>query len=145
MAERVLVAGVGMVPFATPSRSEPYDVMAESATKAALADAGVDLAAIRQAYAGYVYGDSTSGQNALYRVGMTGIPVINVVLCFRGLLRGDDVALPYAITAISLAALSVAAIGVSLWMLSRESLLVSENGTAWSNFLGLFRSPRGSR
>ena len=78
MAERVLVAGVGMVPFATPSRSEPYDVMAESATKAALADAGVDLAAIRQAYAGYVYGDSTSGQNALYRVGMTGIPVINV-------------------------------------------------------------------
>src|SRR5215471_7466182 len=78
MAERVLVAGVGMVPFATPSRSEPYDVLAESATKAALADAGVDLAAIRQAYAGYVYGDSTSGQNALYRVGMTGIPVINV-------------------------------------------------------------------
>jgi acetyl-CoA acyltransferase len=67
-----------MVPFATPSRSEPYDVMAENATKAALADAGVDLAAIRQAYAGYVYGDSTSGQNALYRVGMTGIPVINV-------------------------------------------------------------------
>jgi len=78
MAERVLVAGVGMVPFATPSRSEPYDVMAESATKAALADAGVGLAAIRQAYAGYVYGDSTSGQNALYRVGMTGVPVINV-------------------------------------------------------------------
>ena len=78
MTERVLVAGVGMVPYATPSRSEPYDVMAESATKAALADAGVDLAAIRQAYAGYVYGDSTSGQNALYRVGMTGIPVINV-------------------------------------------------------------------
>jgi len=78
MAERVLVAGVGMVPFATPSRSEPYDVMAENATKAALADAGVGLAAIRQAYAGYVYGDSTSGQNALYRVGMTGIPVINV-------------------------------------------------------------------
>ena len=76
---------------------------------------------------------------------LAGIPVINVVLCFRGLLRGDDVALPYAITAISLAALSVAAIGVSLWMLSRESLLVSENGTAWSNFLGLFRSPRGSR
>ena len=78
MAERVLVAGVGMVPFATPSRSEPYDVMAEGAAKAALADAGVDLTAIRQAYAGYVYGDSTSGQNALYRVGMTGIPVINV-------------------------------------------------------------------
>ena len=78
MTERVTVAGVGMVPFATPSKSESYDVLAASAVKAALADAGIDLAAIQQAYAGYVYGDSTSGQNALYQVGMTGIPVINV-------------------------------------------------------------------
>jgi acetyl-CoA acyltransferase len=78
MTERVLVAGVGMVPFATPSRSEPYDVLAEGAVRAALADAGVGLDAVQQAYAGYVYGDSTSGQNALYRVGMTGLPVVNV-------------------------------------------------------------------
>jgi acetyl-CoA acyltransferase len=78
MAERVLVAGVGMVPFATPSKSESYDVLAEGAVRAALADAGVRLADVRQAYAGYVYGDSTCGQNALYRVGMTGVPVINV-------------------------------------------------------------------
>jgi sterol carrier protein 2 len=78
MTERVLVAGVGMVPFATPSRSDSYDVLAEGAVRAALADAGADLAQVRQAYAGYVYGDSTSGQNALYRVGMTGAPVINV-------------------------------------------------------------------
>lgn len=27
---------------------------------------------------GYVYGDSTSGQRALYEVGMTGIPIFNV-------------------------------------------------------------------
>ncbi len=78
MTERATVAGVGMVPFATPSKSDSYDVLAVGAVKAALADAGIDLAAIQQAYAGYVYGDSTSGQNALYRVGMTGIPVINV-------------------------------------------------------------------
>jgi sterol carrier protein 2 len=78
MTERVAVAGVGMVPFATPSKSDSYDVLAERAVRAALADAGLDLAAVQQAYAGYVYGDSTSGQNALYRVGMTGIPVINV-------------------------------------------------------------------
>jgi acetyl-CoA acyltransferase len=78
MADRVVVAGVGMVPFATPSRSDSYDVLAESAIRAALADAGVDLAAVRQVYAGYVYGESTSGQNALYRVGMTGVPVFNV-------------------------------------------------------------------
>ncbi|WP_131784337.1 lipid-transfer protein [Protofrankia symbiont of Coriaria ruscifolia] len=78
MGDRVTVAGVGMVPFATPSRSDSYDVLAEGAVKAALADAGIDLAAVQQAYAGYVYGDSTSGQNALYRVGMTGVPVVNV-------------------------------------------------------------------
>jgi len=78
MTERVVVAGVGMVPFATPSKSDSYDVLAERAVRGALADAGIDLAAVQQAYAGYVYGDSTSGQNALYRVGMTGIPVINV-------------------------------------------------------------------
>jgi acetyl-CoA acyltransferase len=78
MVNRVVVAGVGMVPFATPSKSESYDVMAEGALRAALADAEVDLAAVQQVYAGYVYGDSTSGQNAVYRVGMTGAPVINV-------------------------------------------------------------------
>ncbi|MCB1975288.1 MAG: lipid-transfer protein, partial [Burkholderiaceae bacterium] len=33
---------------------------------------------VQQAYVGYVYGDSTSGQRALYEVGMTGIPVVNV-------------------------------------------------------------------
>jgi sterol carrier protein 2 len=78
MTERVLVAGVGMVPFATPSRSDTYDVLAEGAVRAALADAGLGLEHVQQAYAGYVYGDSTSGQNSLYRVGMTGIPVVNV-------------------------------------------------------------------
>ncbi len=33
---------------------------------------------ILQAIIGYVYGDSTSGQRALYEVGITGIPVVNV-------------------------------------------------------------------
>lgn len=75
---RVLVAGVGMVPFATPSKSEAYDTMAVGAIRAALADAGVRFDQVQQVYAGYVYGDSTSGQKVIYRVGMTGIPVINV-------------------------------------------------------------------
>ena len=75
---RTYVAGVGMIPFATPRTAEPYDVMAPAAVRAALADAGVELADVQQAYAGYVYGDSTSGQRALYRVGTTGIPVVNV-------------------------------------------------------------------
>ncbi len=78
MSGKARVAGVGMVPFATPSKAETYDVMAGKAVRAALADAGVDYTAIQQAYVGYVYGDSTSGQHALYGVGLTGIPVLNV-------------------------------------------------------------------
>jgi acetyl-CoA acetyltransferase len=74
----VRVAGVGMIPFTKPGQSEDWDVMAEKAIRLALADAGIDYGLIQQAYAGYVYGDSTSGQSALYRVGITGIPIVNV-------------------------------------------------------------------
>ncbi|HLT76822.1 MAG TPA: lipid-transfer protein [Ferrovibrio sp.] len=75
---KVIVAGVGMIPFAKPGASAPYDEMGAEATGLALKDAGIGYDAVQQAYAGYVYGDSTCGQKALYRVGMTGIPVINV-------------------------------------------------------------------
>ncbi|WP_442114118.1 lipid-transfer protein [Pseudomonas sp. NUPR-001] len=78
MSTNVFVAGVGMIPFKKPGTSETYDVMGEQAIRLALADAGLDYSDIQQAYAGYVYGDSTCGQKALYRVGMTGIPVLNV-------------------------------------------------------------------
>ena len=74
----VRVAGVGMIPFTKPGQSEDWDVMAEKAIRLALADAGVDYGLIQQAFAGYVYGDSTAGQSALYRVGITGIPIVNV-------------------------------------------------------------------
>ena len=73
-----IVAGVGMIPFAKPGASAPYDAMGEGAVKLALADAGLGYDAIEQAYAGFVYGDSTAGQKVLYRVGMTGIPIVNV-------------------------------------------------------------------
>jgi len=75
---RINVIGVGMVPFAKPGKSEEYNVMAAKAAKAALADASVDYREIEQAYAGYVFGDSTCGQRAVYEVGLTGIPVFNV-------------------------------------------------------------------
>ncbi len=74
----VVIAGVGMYPFAKPSVAAPYDVMAEGATRAALGDAGLEYRDIQQAYVGYVYGDSTAGQLALYRVGLSGIPIVNV-------------------------------------------------------------------
>jgi acetyl-CoA acetyltransferase len=78
MSRKVFVTGVGMIPFAKPGASAPYDQMGALATRQALDDAGISYDDIEQAYAGYVYGDSTSGQKALYQVGMTGIPVINV-------------------------------------------------------------------
>ena len=75
---KVFVTGVGMIPFAKPGASAPYHLMAGEAARAALQDAGVDYKDIEQAYVGYVYGDSTCGQKALYGVGMTGIPIVNV-------------------------------------------------------------------
>jgi len=78
MSNKVFVAGVGMIPFKKPGASESYDVMGAQAAQAALADAGIAYSDVQQAYAGYVYGDSTCGQKALYRVGLTGIPVFNV-------------------------------------------------------------------
>lgn len=73
-----IVAGVGMIAFGKPGASENYDVMGEKAIREALADCGLDFSHIEQAYAGYVYGDSTCGQKVIYKVGMTGIPVFNV-------------------------------------------------------------------
>jgi acetyl-CoA acetyltransferase len=78
MSQNVLVAGVGMIAFAKPGAHRPYPEMAAEATRAALADAGLDYARVQQAYVGYVYGDSTAGQRALYDVGMSGIPIVNV-------------------------------------------------------------------
>ena len=78
MSQRVLVAGVGMTPFAKPGKSESYAVMGAQAATSALQDAGVGYESVQQAYAGYVYGDSTCGQAAVYGVGLTGIPVVNV-------------------------------------------------------------------
>lgn len=74
----VLVAGVGMIPFSKPGRSEPYDVMGAAAAIAALEDAGVAYDDVQAAFVGFLYGDTTSGQKALYRVGMTGVPIVNV-------------------------------------------------------------------
>lgn len=76
--KQVLVAGVGMIPFQKPGNSQPYNEMAAQATREALQDAGIAYEDVQQAYVGYVYGDSTSGQRALYDVGMSGIPVVNV-------------------------------------------------------------------
>ena len=78
MSQNAVVAGVGMIKFSKPGEHESYRAMASKAIRAALLDAGIEYSAIQQAYASYIYGDSTCGQHALYGVGMSGIPVINV-------------------------------------------------------------------
>src|SRR6201994_4348709 len=80
MANRVFVVGVGMTKFEKPGSREGWDypqMAKESGTKA-LEDAGVSYDKIEQAYFGYVYGESPCGQRAVYELGLTGIPVINV-------------------------------------------------------------------
>ncbi len=77
-SNQVIIGGVGMVPFKKPGQSDAYDQMGAKAVRSALADAGIAYENIQAAYAGYVYGDSCSGQTALYHVGMTGIPIVNV-------------------------------------------------------------------
>ncbi|MES2714560.1 MAG: lipid-transfer protein [Pseudomonadota bacterium] len=78
MGVAVHVVGVGMIPFTKPGASEAYDVMGSQAARLALDDAGIAYSLVQQAYVGYVFGDSTAGQAALYGVGLSGIPVVNV-------------------------------------------------------------------
>src|SRR5690625_887238 len=85
MARGVYVVGVGMTKFEKPGRRQnddgsawDYPDMARESGSKALTDAAVDYREVQQAYVGYVYGESTSGQRAVYELGVTGIPVVNV-------------------------------------------------------------------
>jgi len=77
---KVYVIGVGMTKFEKPGRRADFDypeIALEALTKA-LSDARITYDQVEQAAVGYVYGDSTCGQRALYQSGMTGIPIYNV-------------------------------------------------------------------
>ncbi|KAJ8927770.1 hypothetical protein NQ314_019774 [Rhamnusium bicolor] len=76
---RVFIIGVGMTKFEKPgTRTDDYPEWGKEAILAALEDARVEMTDVELATAGYVYGDSTSGQRVIYEVGMTGIPIFNV-------------------------------------------------------------------
>ncbi|KAI9164220.1 hypothetical protein H9P43_008037 [Blastocladiella emersonii ATCC 22665] len=77
---KVYVIGVGMTKFIKPGRADgpDYPVLAREALAKALLDANITYDAVEQAYVGYCYGDSTAGQRALYELGRTSIPVVNV-------------------------------------------------------------------
>ena len=76
---RTFVVGVGMTKFEKPGgRDWDYPEMAREAGTKALEDAGIPYDAVEQAFVGYCYGESTSGQRSVYQLGLTGIPVVNV-------------------------------------------------------------------
>ena len=43
MAQKVRIAGVGMIPFTKPGQSEAYSSMGAKAAQIALIDAGIEL------------------------------------------------------------------------------------------------------
>ena len=79
MSNRTFVIGVGMTKFDKPGTKEgDYPDWAQEAASKALADAGVSYEQVEQVFAAYCYGDSTAGQRAVYGLGLTGVPVVNV-------------------------------------------------------------------
>ncbi|KAL2728689.1 sterol carrier protein 2 [Vespula squamosa] len=80
LKEKVYVIGVGMTKFEKPGRSDgpDYPELAKEALNNALKDANVPYSDIKAACVGYVYGDSTCGQRAIYEVGLSGCPIYNV-------------------------------------------------------------------
>ena len=74
---KVSVIGVGMTKFFKPGEKD-YPELSKEAGEQALRDAGVSYDLMEQAFVGYVYGESTCGQRAVYQLGLTGIPVYNV-------------------------------------------------------------------
>ncbi|TPX49560.1 hypothetical protein SeLEV6574_g01374 [Synchytrium endobioticum] len=76
---KVYVIGVGMTSFDKPGREQKdyVDYVLEASVKALL-DAGITYDSIEMASVGYCYGDSTCGQRALYQLGLTQIPIVNV-------------------------------------------------------------------
>jgi len=78
-ASKVFVVGVGMTKFTKPgTKKDDYPDWAKEAVGNALKDAKLEYRDIQQATVGFCYGDSTSGQRALYEIGMTGIPICTV-------------------------------------------------------------------
>lgn len=76
---QVFVVGNGVTKFKVPGKMKHgyADEAAEAATMA-LAECGLAFTDIQSVVAGYVYGDSTCGQAASYRLGLSGVPVFNV-------------------------------------------------------------------
>ncbi|KAH9476997.1 Non-specific lipid-transfer protein [Psilocybe cubensis] len=75
---RTFLIGGGCTAFIKPRATRSTEDMGLEAATKALLDAGINYDTIQNAFVGYCYGDSTSGQRALYNLGLTNIPIINV-------------------------------------------------------------------
>jgi sodium transport system permease protein len=96
----------------------------------------VQMIFIIPAMAGVIPGLELTAKTAM-------IPVVNVVLAFRSMLRGEELPLEYALTALSLLICAVAAIAFAVRILSRESLQVSNESISFKHIFHFLRS-RGS-
>lgn len=73
------------------------------------------------------------------------IPIVNVVMAFRSMLRGDELPLEYALTAASLLVYAALAIAFAVRVLSRESLGVAGETIPLQRLFSYLRSERGTR
>ncbi|KAF5314384.1 hypothetical protein D9619_011793 [Psilocybe cf. subviscida] len=75
---RTFLIGGGCTAFIKPRATRTTEDMGLEAATKALLDAGINYDLIETATVGFCYGDSTSGQRALYNLGLTHIPIVNV-------------------------------------------------------------------
>ena len=73
------------------------------------------------------------------------VPVVNVVLAFKSMLRGEFLPLEYAICAVSLIVLSVLSSWFALHLLSRESVQLATGSVTLRRIFSLLRSDSSSR
>lgn len=73
------------------------------------------------------------------------IPIVNVVLAFRGLLEGNGIGVEYFICAASLLAFASLAMRTSLHLLSRESLMIRSESLPFRRWLRIARSSAQGR
>jgi acetyl-CoA acetyltransferase len=75
--KQVAITGVGMHPFGRFDRVSTTD-MGVAAVRSALAEAGVGKGGFEAAFCGTAYGGVATGHKVLSRLGMTGMPIVDV-------------------------------------------------------------------
>ena len=74
----VMVLGVGVHPFGRFD-DKSYEDLGQAAVKSALKDAGdMPWTEVQSAFCGTMHGGTGAGHRVLARVGMTGIPIVNM-------------------------------------------------------------------